>query len=130
MKKLFLSFTIIAVGALNSFATMWVKGRFEKASDDGSACIISCTSSSSLYCYALTTQPVQAGQNILNMNADDVVEFNDAWSAVPQSENGHYMTVQTYDANQNIVNIFYGYYGGMTTSEDQGTKTTTITLQH
>ena len=132
MKKILLSAVIIAICAANSFAshTRIYKGKYEGSSDgDHGSCTVVCSGSES-FCYATTTYAIQPNQNILDMVSDVTASFDDNWEATPQSEIGNFMTIQTYDANKNVVNTFSGYYGGMSIAEDQGYKTTTILLQH
>jgi len=123
MKKLILSTTLLLSCFFVSHATVsggvtWVMGLYTSDIEIWGHCTIFCDYNPQLYCYTVASGAAQQNQNLLNVTpgTTDVpgpswISFDDLGYTQKQS-----ITIQIYDASQNILKTLYGTYNGMNIS--------------
>jgi len=136
MKKLILCAALLCVCATKIFAacscTYWIMGTYVTSTEDGSGnCSITCTTSD-LYCFCTTTMSLTGDESILSITPttldntpDGGFQTFDQLGLCP----GAFITIQTFDAQQNIISTYSGNYEGMSlTTNADGSITSTISI--
>ena len=121
MKKLSLLIALSVSSFGGVFAhPHYVGGTYESSSEEGGVCTI-CCSRSELFCYKTSS--------LVQQNQPATYQLFDQMGPIDQSNYGSYMTFETLDANQNVIDTYKGYYYGMDVRTNQdGTKTSVIAL--